>query len=103
MRSDQEVVQLFLQRFRAQQISQVPGYNRFGYVGETPSAVIVSRERGENTRIPFAKLEAGAAAVRTEPTVYEEGPSRLRSHGITHINSPVWSLLHLIDRDEILL
>lgn len=101
MRSDRDIVQLILQRFRTQRVSQVPGYNSFRYVRETESAVVVGRERGKDTRIPFAKLEAGVCAVRRDPQTYDQGPSRLRDHGITHITSPIWSLLHLVAMSEI--
>jgi len=101
MRSDRDIVQLILQRFRTQGVSQVPGYNRFPYISETDTAVVVGRERGKDTRIPFAKLEAGVSAVRRDPQTYDGGPGRLRDHGITHINSPVWSLLHLVTLSEI--
>ena len=39
-------------------------------------------------------------AVKKDVTVYVDGPDRLREFGITHINSPVWALLHLLDFDE---
>lgn len=78
------------------------GNYSFGYVGETDGAVIVSRENGKDTRIPIAKLETGVSAVRQDPQIYDEGPSWLRDYGITHINSPVWSLLHLVTKSEIL-
>ncbi len=102
MRSVEDVVGLILQRFRKLRVSQVPGYNSFGYVKETDSAVIVSREKGQDTRIPFLKLGTAVSAVRQDSSVYDEGPSRLRAYGITHINSPVWSLLHLLTKGEIL-
>jgi len=102
MQSVEDVVKLILGRFRSRRVSQVPGYNSFGYVGETEKAVIVSRENGKDTRVPIAKLEIGVSAVRHDPGVYDGGPSRLREYEITHVTSPVWSLLHLATKSEIL-
>ena len=63
--------------------------------------MIVSREGGEDTRISIKKIEQGISAVRTDSTIYDGGPNKLRRHGITHISSVVWSLLHLITEAEI--
>ena len=35
-----------------------------------------------------------------EITNYDKGPDALRDLGITHINSPIHSLLHLLSREE---
>lgn len=101
MRSTQEVAELIMRRFKAQGRSHVPGYNSFGFVQQTDRAVIVSREAGQDTRIPVSKIEQAVSAVRSDPAVYDAGPSRLREHGITHINSVLWSLLHLVSKSEI--
>lgn len=95
-------IQGIIRRFKEQGYCQVPGYNRFGYVGEASGAVVVSRERGQDARIPFRKLEQAVQAVRSDPTVYDRGPSALREYGITHISSPIWSLLHLLRKRELL-
>ena len=102
MKSSDDLVQKIVKRFKEKGYSQVEGYNRFGYVRETPSAVIVSREKGKDTTIPFAKLLKAIEAVRDEHKVYSKGPSALRDYGITHINSPVWSLIHLLSLNEII-
>ena len=81
--------------------AQVAGYNRFGFVERGTSHVVISRENGKDTRIPFAKIEQAVLAVRRDPKVYSEGPSRLRTHGITHITSPLWALLHLLTLNDL--
>lgn len=101
MKSSQELTREIVKRFSERGVSRVPGYNRFGYISESGSAVFVTRERGQDTKIPFSKIEQAIKAVRKDPNVYSKGPSALRSHGITHINSPVWSLLHFLSLDEI--
>lgn len=101
MKQASEVVKLILQRFKSNGYSQVPGYKKFGFIGITAKVVTVSREAGEDTRIPFTKLEATVQAARKDPLVYDAGPGRLREHGITHINSPLWSLLHMVSKQEI--
>jgi len=102
VQSAEDVVKLILERFRSRRVSQVPGYNSFGYVGETERAVIVSRENGKDTRVPIARLEIGVSAVRHDPGVYDGGPRRLRDYEIRYVTSPVWSLLHLVTKGAIL-
>ncbi len=89
-----------LQRFQDRSVSQVVGYNRFGYVRETNKAVIVTREDGKDTPIPFSKMIIGIEAYQNNPDLYLEGPNVLRDFGITRVNSPVWSLLHLLDKSD---
>jgi len=101
MASSSEILDRILNKFKEQGYSQVPGYYRFGYIRETNSAVIVSRETGQDTPIPKSKIEEAINAVKNDPSVYDSGPSNLRKHGITHINSPLWSLLHLVPLNEI--
>ena len=85
-----------LQRFFDKKISQVENYNSYGYIRETNSAVYVTREKGEDTRIPYEKILIGIETYKENPELYNEGPNALRNYGITHINSPIWSLLHLL-------
>ena len=102
MRPIHEVSGILLSRFRERGLAQVEGYNKFGYIYETDNAVIVSRERGYDTRVPLETIEKAIEAVRKDPQVYNKGPSRLTEHGITHINSPVWAILHLVELSELL-
>ena len=95
MRSNSEVARLLVYRLEHLGSAQVEGYNRFGFIKRSANAVTVSREAGKDTRIPIAKIEAAVAAVRAQPAVYEGGPVRLRAHGLTHITSPLWAILHL--------
>lgn len=95
------VVTKIVNRFEERGYIQVPGYNRFGFVGKGESYVIVSRESGKDTKIPFAKIAESVRAARRDSKVYSEGPSRLRQHGITHITSPLWALLHLLTLEEL--
>lgn len=85
-----------LQRFSDKGISRVEGYNSFQYIRETKDSVYVGRENGKDTRIPFKKIILGIEAFQLKPELYEGGPSVLRKYGITHITSPVWSLLRLL-------
>ena len=99
MDSDTILKQILI-NFTAKGYSQVPGYNRFGYIGQTDSAVIVSRETGQDTKIPFAKILMGIEAVKQKRSVYDAGPASLRDFEITHINSPIWSLLHMVPKSD---
>jgi len=97
-----EVSNMLLSLFRTKKIAQVEGYNRFEYIRETDSAVIVSRENGEDTVVPIAKIKLAIEAVRNDPSVYDRGPNSLREHGITHLNSPIWAILHLANLSELI-
>ncbi len=86
-----------LQKFKAQKIAQVQGYKSFGYIRETENMVYVTRETGMDTAIPFEKIKIGIEAYKSNPNLYTDGPSKLRDYGVTHVTSPIWSLLHLLD------
>ena len=96
------VVDEIIRRFRFRGHSCVEGYNKFGYVRDAGRSVVVSRETGKNTVIPFKKLCMAVEAMRIDHNLYHMGPTGLRKYGITHINSPVWSLLHLLTIEELI-
>ena len=88
-----------LQRFIDRQVAQVGSYNAFGFVKIKNSSILVSREAGEDTPIPFSKLIIGIEAYKEHLELYDKGPTALRAFGITHVTSPVYSLLHLLEKD----
>ncbi|MEX2633677.1 MAG: hypothetical protein WD267_06565 [Balneolales bacterium] len=90
------ILETILQIFREDGYTHVQGYNRFGYIKETNSSVIVSRQDGQDTSIAFDKIKLAIDAVKIDRSIYHNGPSSLRNFGITHINSPIWSLLRLV-------
>ena len=94
------ILENILKSFKSQGYCQVPGYNRFGYVREINSTVVVSREAGKDTKIPFSKIQEGIEAVKADKSIYDKGPSGLRAAGLTHITSPIWSLLHFVPKSE---
>ena len=89
-----------LQRFSDLRLCKVEGYVSFKYLRETKNAVYVGREQGQDTRISFKKLITGIEAFKSKPGLYDEGPPSLREFGITHVNSPIWSLLHLLSPED---
>jgi hypothetical protein len=89
-----------LQRFYDAKITKVDGYTSFGYIKETDTAVYVTRENGKDTRVSFDKILIGIKGYQKEPSLYHEGTGALRDLGITHVNSPVWSLLHLLNQQD---
>lgn len=94
------LLEQIITEFKEKKVAQVPEYYSFGYVRETPKAVIVSRDTGEDTRVPFDKIVTGIEAFISDPDLYDQGPTKLRSFGITHVTSPVWSLLHLLPKES---
>ncbi len=89
-----------LQKFIDRGFSQVPDYNKFTYISHNSSKVIVGREKGKDTDIPFAKVLKVIEAYQLNPDDYEQGPSKTRDYGIKHINSPIWSMLHLLEKGD---
>jgi len=97
----EDMVSALISRLKQRGYAQVTGYNRFGFVRQADNYVVVSRENGKDTKIPYSKLAVAIEAVQKDSKVYSEGPSRLRKHGLTHITSPLWSLLHLLTLEEL--
>jgi len=95
-----KILQEIIKRFKENGAAQVEGYNSFGYIKETAKAIYVSREKGKDTPISFSKLTIGIEAYKSNPSLYDLGPAALRDYGITHVTSPIWSLLHLIKKVE---
>jgi hypothetical protein len=89
-----------LQRFKDQGFAQVEGYNKFGYIRETHNSVIVSRENGKDTPVPFQKILIGIEAYQSNPDLYNGTPNYLHKLGITHVTSPVWAMLHLLRQHD---
>ena len=100
--STQILLGKILKRFKDLRIAQVRGYTTFEYLKETPAAVYVLRQKGTKARVPFKKMTLGIDAFKAEPSLYDEGPTALRKYGITHVTSPVWTLLHLLEKGEYL-
>lgn len=94
-------IKTIVERFQKKGFAQVSGYKEFGYISKTDKALTVSREDGEDTKIPLIKIEEAINAIRSNNSVYDDGPSSLRKYGITHITSPIWALVHLLSLEEI--
>ena len=89
-----------LEKFIENKISKYAGYASFGYVSHSDNIIIVTREKGNDTKVPFKKILAGIEAYKLNYKLYEEGPTALREFGISHITSPVYSLLHLLEQKD---
>ncbi|MBP6304270.1 MAG: hypothetical protein KBB37_03160 [Bacteroidia bacterium] len=89
-----------LQRLKDNGKAQVEGYNSFGYIRETENAVWVTRETGDNTPVPFDKILKGISAYQSNSILYNQGPTALREFGITHVTSPIFALLHLLEKED---
>ena len=88
-----------LQRFIDEKSSQYMDYNKFGLIEVKANSIIVSRENGSDTPIPFKKLVSAIEAYQNSPDLYDTGPSSLRNIGLTHITSPIHSILHLLPKE----
>jgi len=88
-----------LQKFIDKGFSKHLDYNRFGFVDLKNNSVIVTREAGANTSVPFKDLIIAIEGYQKNTSLYDEGPSSIRALGITHITSPIHSLLHLLPKD----
>ncbi len=89
-----------LQRFKDRTVAKVEGYKSFVYIRETENSIFVGRENSKDARIPFEKILTGIDAYKADTGLYKSNPTALRKFGITHITSPVFALLHLLDEEE---
>ena len=89
-----------LQRFKDKAVAKVEGYNSFGYIRETENSVFVTREAGEDTPVPFEKILKGIDAYKSNTALYQSRPTVLRDFEITHVTSPVFALLHLLEEED---
>lgn len=89
-----------LQRFKDKAIAKVEGYNSFGYIRETENSVLITRETGEDTPVPFDKILNGIDAYKANSSLFQTTPTALREFGITHVTSPVFALLHLLEEED---
>ena len=102
MKDSNSIASELIRRLEARKFAQVDGYNKFGFVKKTSTYVVVSREAGQDTKIPGAKLAEAVEAVRCDHNVYSGGPSKLQKKGLTYISSPLWSILHLMTLAELI-
>lgn len=91
-----------LQRLIDQGFAQVEGYTRFGYIRLTEKSVRVTRESGQDTPVPFARLMAAIGHYQNDPALYDGGPGALYNFGVTHLTSPIFALLHLLPKSAYL-
>ncbi len=87
-----------LQRFEDQGYAKVDGYNRFNLVKSGETFVTVLRQKGTEAKVDFKRLLIGIDYYKENTSAYDKGPIALRRAGITHITSPVFSLLHLLKK-----
>jgi hypothetical protein len=87
-----------VQRIIDQGYAQVNGYNRFEYFKHNESSITILRENGQEALIPFKKLLIGIEGYQSSPSDYNTGPTALRKYGLTHITSPIFAILHLLDQ-----
>lgn len=89
-----------LQRFIDLQIANLAKYNEFGFIKLNKTSILVAREKGKDTIVPFAKIITGIEAYQKIPELFNESPTALRAFGIMHVTSPVFALLHLLTLDD---
>ena len=89
-----------LQRLIDTKKAQADGFKSFKLVHYNKSSIIILREKGTEAVIPFKKLLVGIEAFQSDPSLYDRGPSSLRPFGLTHITSPIYALLHLLNRED---
>lgn len=94
------ILNKILSKFKEKKTIQVKGYNSFGYLRETENTVYISREKGKDTPIPFTKLIIAIEDYQKDNDLYDLGPSALRSSGLTHVTSPIWSMLHILEKTD---
>jgi hypothetical protein len=89
-----------LQKFIDKGYAQVSGYNRFGFIKFSNNAVLVTRENGGDTPVSFSKIVKGIEAYQSNSSLYDSNPTELRDSCITHVTSPIFALLHLLEKED---
>jgi hypothetical protein len=89
-----------LQRFKDNKIARVEGYFEFSYIRETENALLVTREKGNDTPIPFKKILEGIDAFKSNPELYNSNPTALRAFNLKFTTSPIFALLHLLNEND---
>ncbi|SHE45459.1 hypothetical protein SAMN05444008_101439 [Cnuella takakiae] len=89
-----------LQKMLDQGFSQYANYNRFNYIRHNKNEIVVDRENGQPTKIKFSKILIAIEGYTLNPEWYDCGPSKLRALGLTHITSPIHSMLHLLTKND---
>jgi len=83
-----------------QHYSQFADYNRFDFVELKKTSIVVKRENGGNAFLSFNVLLTAIDVYQANTEKYDKGPSELRTDGITHVTSPIFSLLHLLPKES---
>ena len=89
-----------LQRLIDTGYCQVDGYNIFELIDYSHNRITVGRENGKDTHIYFDKILQVIEEYQMKPGDYDTGPSKTREYGITYVNSPIWSMVHLLDKSD---
>jgi Na+-transporting NADH:ubiquinone oxidoreductase subunit NqrE len=96
------ILKNIIAKFKEQGYAQVDGYNKFGYIRATDFTVTVSRQRGKDTPVSYKMLLIAIDGIKAKPELYGATPTHFRALGITHVTSPVFALVHLLDRNAYL-
>jgi len=94
------ILQKLIDQGYSQVISPEKTYNKFAYLGHTSRKITIGREQGQDTHLYFEKILLAITKYQVTPNDYDLGPSKTREYGIIHVNSPIWSLLHLLKRAD---
>lgn len=92
------LLQQLLLKFEKAGFSKYKQYNRFEYVDRSASAVTIRRQKGTTAAVPYKKLLYAISLYHEDPALYDAGPGRLHKAGISHVSSPVHSILHLAEK-----
>jgi hypothetical protein len=90
---------MMLQKVMEQGFAQVVGYNCFDFISLQRTSITLRRENGNDAEVPFKKLLIAIDGYKNQQNDYNAGPVKLRSYGLTHITSPIFSLLHLLPKE----
>lgn len=101
MREAEDIAIQLIERFQAAGKAQVEGYDAFEWASQTEKAIVIRRKNGQTARIPKETVVSAIALVRRSPEVYQRGPNQLQIHGVSHVSSPVWAILHLATLSEL--
>ena len=100
MRSSDEIADMIIAEFMERKEAK-GARNYFKCAGRSSKGVLVSRQNGSIYDVTKDYIIKAVEVVRIVPTIYEDGPSRLKPYINRWIYSPLWALLRLLSINEI--
>lgn len=89
-----------LQKMITNGYCQMEGYNRYAYLSHSSNSLVIGRKDGMDTTIPYSKILLAIQNYQLNPDDFEGNTTTIKNYGISHIYSPIFSLLHMLNKED---